>query len=194
MSVRFSILGLIGLVTFAAVACQTLMHPGSWWASILITATLAAIGIQSLRVLLLAGQRRASSLGWLLFAVAYLAVTTGPWLADTFGRQMITTHGLAYAQNRWPNNNVQVQGGAWFNVNGRALQFIDSTSSTIWIDNGLGYSGFVPAGNAAAIYPSQGALIHPFQVAGHWLFAWIAGAIGAAIGGHFYRRSAASKH
>lgn len=175
MSFRISLLGLIGLVTLAGLACAALVQPSAAWLSVVVSLTAAAIVVQTLRALLFGGRRSAAASGWLLFAVAYLAITLGPWLGDHVGPQLLTSRAIEHARAKWPEQlsaaeGLTVSGGVNINngvIDGVAVDY-------------LLYSPSVPFQRPAVNY---------FRHSAHWLFAWLAGWLGAALAAHFHGRS-----
>jgi hypothetical protein len=183
VSLRFSLLGLIGLVTLSSLGCAALVQPGPLWLGVLVTLTACAIAWQTLRALQLAGAARASALGWLVFAVAYLAVALGPWLGRHVGTQLLSTKLLAYAQLNWrqedpasfspPVQPITIWSHGW-------TQAVDGTSSTVFTSTG---NSWLPL-----IVPQPAPGVNVFQVSGHWLFAWMAGWLGSGIALQCWRR------
>jgi hypothetical protein len=181
MSLRFSLLGLIGLVSLSALACAALVQPGPGWLSVVVTLTAVAVGVQILRAVFAPNAVRAAAVGWLVFVVGYLAVALGPWLGQHVGPQLLSTEGLAYAQVNWRKEDpsapvVQQQLGYNNNV---WQTLLDGTSGTIQFNNG-------PWAIPLVVQP-QATSVNCFQLSGHWLCAWLAGWLGAAVATHFQR-------
>ena len=181
MNFRFSLLGLIGLTTFAGLASAALVQPSIGWTSVIISLTGALLCWQVLRAMLSTGPSRAAAVGWLVFAIGYLALVLGPWLGGHLGPRLITSRGLAYAQVEWhklPANPGNVQTQQWIDWSGpinNGGPYYVNPSNTLLLDSGLvaytGGSDVLESATAA----------HHFQLAGHWLFAWIAGWLGSAL-------------
>jgi hypothetical protein len=184
MNLRFSLLGLIGLTTFAGLASAALVQPSIGWASVIVSLTGAMLCWQVLRVILTAGESRAAAIGWLLFAIGYLAIVMGPWLSTYLGPSLLSSRGLVYAQVQWhklpidSGNPQAIQLYDWngrININSINGIDIDSTSNTILMDSGwISY----PAGSGVA---ESATAAHHFHLAGHWLFAWVAGWLGGLV-------------
>ena len=179
MSFRFSLLGLIGLTTFAGLASAALVQPGFGWASVITSATCAMFCWQVLRAMFTTGQSRAAAVGWLVFAVGYLALILGPWLSSHLGPHLLTSRGLVYAQVEWhkaPLNPSNAQAQQWIDWNGQinSPPYFGSVG-TLVPDGGL----VSYAASTAAV--DQAVVAHHFQLSGHWLFAWIAGWLGALV-------------
>jgi len=179
MSLRFSLLGLIGLTTFAGLASAALVQPGVGWASFIISATGAMLCWQVLRAMLTTGQPRAAAVGWLVFAIGYLALVLGPWLSSHVGPHLLTSRGLVYAQVQWHKvplspNNPQAQ--QWIDWSGQInnTSYVGSGGTLILDSSWVSYA-------ASTAVVDQAVVAHHFQLSGHWLFAWIAGWLGALI-------------
>src|SRR5688572_19025651 len=97
MNLRFSLFGLISLVTFAALACGALTKPGEGWLTVVVSLTAGAFIVQVLRAIDTSGQSRAAATGWLLFVSFYVALFAGPWLGANIGPHLLSTKGLAIA-------------------------------------------------------------------------------------------------
>jgi hypothetical protein len=184
MTLRFSLLGLIGLTTLAGLASAALVQPSAEWTSVVVSLTVAAVGWQVLRAIFCTGPARAAARGWLVFAVGYLAVALGPWLSSHLAPQLISSKALVYAQMHWRKESLPQQNAPYYNVltdfnwNG----VYDGTSSTIWIDPGWnGRYSAISSGvdpNAPANY---------FQFTGHWLCAWLFGLVGSVVAAQLHR-------
>jgi hypothetical protein len=173
------------MVTWAGLASAALVQPGIGWLTVVATLTASAIAWQVLRVVLLGGSRRAAAAGWLLFAIGYLTIARGPWLGQTIGPRLISSQALHYAQVNWRKEDPSAQQAAyqqlqvWNDLTGR---IVDGTSSTIWFDvNSYAYKLTSPT-------PAQAPVVNYFQLSGHWLCAWLAGWLGAAVATHYERR------
>jgi hypothetical protein len=197
MMLRFSLLQLVGLVSLAGLASAALVHPGPGWLSVVVTLTVAVIAGQTLRAVLLVGEARAAAIGWLLFAVAYLALAVGPWLGEQVGPSLLSSKGLAYAQVQWRKESSEEAYSADYlrrlslDLTGVPTIYDGTSNTLVWTTevnvNTWGYgqpSGLWWPVNAAAASP-----VNCFRVSGHWLFAWVAGWLGAAIAVMLQRRS-----
>jgi hypothetical protein len=182
MTLRFSLLGLIGLTTLAGLASAALVQPSANWTSVVVSLTALAVIWQVLRTIFSTGQARAAACGWLLFAISYLAVALGPWLSSQLAPQLISSRALAYAQVHWrketpPNGTPPYQVLTDLNLNGQiySTSVFDPTSD-VWIDPG--WNGRYIA-TAAGIDPAASASY--FLLSGHWLAAWVFGLIGSIV-------------
>jgi hypothetical protein len=190
MTLRFSLLGLIGFTTLAALASATLVQPGVGWTSLVVSLTAGMLAWQVLRLLLTTGPSRAAAAGWLLFAIGYLAIVFAPSTDTRLAPHLLSSKLLAYAQTHWhkmESSGAPVQ--QWLDWNGRvninspnALIF-DSTGNTLWSD---GAWGGVSLLHPVTVNPVPPGLC--FQLTGHWLCAWLAGWIGAVLAVQFQRR------
>lgn len=182
MNFRFSLLTLIGLTTLAGLGCAALVKPSDTWLSIVVSLTAAAIIVQVLRAILCEGQQRAAALGWLMFAIAYLALTIGPWLDTNVGPRLLTSQAISKAQQKWPEalNPPQESPAPMLRVMGD-FDVNDGNLSMSWTQ----------ASNSLLVYHlSSGLAYQPpvpnyFQLSAHWLFAWIAGWFGAVLATFF---------
>jgi hypothetical protein len=184
MNLRFSLLSLIGLTTLAGLASAALAKPSVEWLSVVVSLTVGAIFVQAFRALLFGGPSRAAAIGWLFFVTAYLALTIGPWLNTHVGPQLVTSQALAYAQAHWRKDSppAYVHDVSRLNVN------------QVWIDlmsgrrtNTLEYANELWTIGGDTFMASS----NHFQLSGHWLCAWLAGWLGAALATHFHAKSRA---
>lgn len=184
MTLRFSLLGLLGLTSFAAFACAALARPDPGWLSVIVSVTALIAVLQLLRAVLLSGECRAAAAGWLLFACAYVALFAGPWLNANFAPQLLTSKGLAFAQARWRKDQPQPQVQL---VNG----YVDPGYST-WFDPNIINTNVLTVVSTNTYPATTGDSAIPgvlFLLTGQWLSAWVAGWIGAAVAVHLYRRT-----
>ena len=192
MILRFSLRDLVGFVTFAGLASAALVQPGPMWLSVVVTLTAGIFVWQAVRAAVGVGEARAAAVGWLLFAAAYLAVTIGPWLSEQVGPKLLSSRGLAYAPENWRTESTQDYVVDYNHPIGLDLLGVmptDGTSNSfIWTDYDLngriyrtgGWSPFTPGGVP----------VNLFRASGQWLFAWLAGWLGAAIAVFLHRQTA----
>jgi hypothetical protein len=194
MSLRFSLLGLVAFITFAGLASAALVRPSVEWLSVVVTLTVMLIVLQILRATVGKGERRASATGWLLFALVYLALAIGPWSAETIGPQLLSSQGLAYAQTHWRKESPSVAYASDYvqMVNQFAYPLTDVSSSFVWT-TGVDRSGWGSQQLSNAWWSTSGQPVNCFRAAGHWLCAWLAGWLGAAIAVQLQRRRAATQ-
>ena len=191
---RFSLLQLIGLVSLAGLASAALVQPGPGWLSVVVTLTVSVIAGQTLRAVMLVGEARAAAIGWLLFAVAYLAIAIGPWLSDQVGPGLLSSKALAYAQTQWRKESADNYSAEYLrriNLNQLGASTIyDGTSSAFILGSDLYVNGW-GYGQPSwwQVNTATGSPVNCFRASGHWLFAWVAGWLGAAIAAMLQRRS-----
>ncbi|HEX5103293.1 MAG TPA: hypothetical protein VFV87_05755 [Pirellulaceae bacterium] len=186
MTLRFSLLSLIGLTTLAGLASAALVQPGVGWTSVVVSLTVAMFAWQVLRAILTNDDSRAAAIGWIFFAAAYLAIVLGPWLSSRLGPQLLSSRALVHAQVNWRKESInlpldeyqrRVGLDLWgLPVEGRAPSLIfDTSGSALWTTQ------VISAG------PSPTDSANHFQLSGHWLCAWLAGWIGAVLAAQFWR-------
>ena len=192
MILRFSLLQLVGFVTFAALASAALVQPGPRWLSVVVSLTAAIFVWQAVRAAVGAGESRVAAIGWLVFAAAYLALTLGPWLSEQVGPTLLSSKGLAYAQENWRKESAQDYSAQYMRQLGLdiwGMMPTDGTSNTLyWTDYDLNGRINLTVGSPAA--SPAGIPVNIFRASGQWLFAWLAGWLGAAIAVFLYRRAA----
>jgi hypothetical protein len=185
MKFRFSLLGLLGLTTLCGLAAGALVQPSSLWLSLIVSLTVLAIIVQTVRVLLAEGQSRAAAVGWLLFAVSYLAIALGPWLSANLGPQLATSRGIDFALERIPASDANLsysgdQSGNVFQTPRFNLNSVNTVNAS-----GLDVNYDVLVANQLVTNMS-GLVGHEyrryyFTHSAHWLAAWLTGWLGAAI-------------
>jgi len=187
MKLRFSLLGLIGLTSLAAFACAALARPDAGWLSVIVSLTALVATLQLLRALLLPGESRAAACGWLLFACVYVALFAGPWLSANVAPALLPAKGIAYAQASWHPAQHQPEVVGW----SADYSFLKLEQVTINANSGaLTLVPVLASGNAIPV-PTASSVGGLFVLTGHWLFAWIAGWLGAVLAVHLQRRAAA---
>jgi hypothetical protein len=195
MNLRFSLLSLIGLTTFAALASAALVHPGMGWTSVVVTLTVATLAWQVLRALLTTGETRAAGVGWMVFAIGYLALVLAPWLSNRIGPRLLSSQALNYAQFNWRHEDPA--GGLAeyqrrINLELFGLPFVDATSNnSVWLDMNGNWT--IPTSMGSSLVAANPVAANHFQLSGHWLCAWLAGWLGSLLAVHFQRRAAADR-
>jgi len=188
MNLRFSLLSLLGLTTLAGLGSAALAKPSDEWLSVVVSLTVGAIFVQTFRALLFDGPSRVAAVGWLFFVTAYLALAIGPWLHAHVGPQLVTSQALAYAQVHWRKEPSATNFEDWKRA------YVNQT----WLDVTGTWMTTNPTGNNVFLNYDSGLLLaagtsppepNRFQLSGHWLFAWLAGWLGAALATHFQARS-----
>jgi hypothetical protein len=89
---RLSIRSLMAFIVAAAVSLAALRNANELWAGMLLIVALAAVGFALMGAAILRGKERHWWAGFAFFGGAYLALTVGPWLGNTFRPQLGTTH------------------------------------------------------------------------------------------------------
>lgn len=183
MSLRFSLLGLIALVSVAGLASAALVTPSAWWLSVVVSLVALVLIIQLVRAALTTGSARASAIGWLLLASSYVALTQAPWLKDQIGGQLITTRALVHAQVHWRKESADMPYDAY--VRRLALDPWGwgqvASGATLTIDNSALWMTYA----VNDLMASQG--VNFFQLSGQWLWTLAAGWLGSVLAGVFYR-------
>lgn len=192
MTLRFSLLSLIGLTTLAGLASAALVQPGSGWTTVVVSLTAATLVWQVLRVFLTAGESRAAAVGWLVFVIGYLGLVLAPWLATHAGPQLLSSRALTYAQVHWRKEDPAGSLSGYqrpVNLDVLGMPVYDGTSNTVWLDvSGTGtWTTQVNLGTGSSI--ANPATANHFQLSGHWLCAWLAGWLGGVLAVQFQRRS-----
>ncbi len=194
MSLRFSLLGLVALLSFVGLACAALVRPGPEWLSVVVSLTVLLIGYQSLRAILERGPARAAAIGWLMFALAYLALTIGPWLGEQVGPKLLSSRALAYAQSNWRKESTEEYSNDYvgrININHFvAPTIIDGTTNTLLWTTDVDLDGRVDLQMADRWWGGEAAPFNCFRAAGHWLSAWVAGCLGGTIAVMLQQRAA----
>jgi hypothetical protein len=180
---RFSLLALIALTTFAGLACAALAQPSLHWLTIVVTLTALMFEWQFVRLLVCNEARRAAAGGWLLFACVYLGLVFGPWTQQRLAPSLLSSQVLRAAERKWFPETVayQVDLGYWpsQSVSGRInINVLPTTDYSQLVS-------YIAAGPAP--FSSQASLFH---LTGHWLFAWLAGWLGGWLAAAFQRRAA----
>jgi hypothetical protein len=184
MTLRFSLLGLIGLTTFAGLASAALVQPSVEWTSIVVSLTVAAVFWQVLRAIFSTGQPRAAACGWLLFAIGYLAVALGPWLSSHVAPHLLSSKGLQYAQENWRKESPPNAGQQQQIYLGMNDQIISGLSNTIVVNSDPGWgNGY----NIIAAGADPTVTANYFHLSGHWLCAWLFGLIGSIVAVQLHR-------
>jgi len=107
---QFSIAGLLGVVTFVAVACAALVKPSEWWASILVTTTVVAIVAAGLSAWFHRGPRRNFAASFTVVGAAYLWLVFGHAFSATMGARLLTTFHVI-GQSLW--TCILAAAGGW---------------------------------------------------------------------------------
>ena len=101
----FSLLMFLGLITVTALGCFALVNRSPWAASIVMSLTMATLGIG---VLLAIVFRRATRIFWVAFSLTgcvYMQFSMNPWLSN-FGASMVSTRVLVLAWTQVEKNST----------------------------------------------------------------------------------------
>jgi hypothetical protein len=88
---RFSIRALMVIIVVAAVSLAGLRNANDLWAGAMMTATLMALGVAVMAVVILRGPERVASAGFAFFGIAYLMLAVGPSFGNNVERRLVTT-------------------------------------------------------------------------------------------------------
>lgn len=97
---QFSLVALLGLVSFAAVGSAALCRPNEWWTSGLVTAAAAAVVVAALAAAITRGRSQAFAGGFALAGGAYLLLVFGPGFAERVGPRLLSSRALAHLVHR----------------------------------------------------------------------------------------------
>jgi hypothetical protein len=150
-----------------------LLYGNDWWLSGLTTLTVFAWLAGLLVVIYQQGPVRATATGAVIASFAYWLLALGPWLSTSVGPTLLTSRLLSHA-------DVLLHGGV---PQTQTLAVIAPSPSTIYQTGGpynISGSGAltwsVPTTTTIAMpTPLNGSV---FQSLGHWLFIWLAAAVG----------------
>jgi len=188
---QFSMAGLLGAVTFVAVACAALAKPSEPWASILVTATVVAIGAAALSAWFRRGPRRSFAAGFAVVGATYLWLVFGQALSTTIGARLLTTRALVYAESKWRGEvsininafpyplNTSVSATADYDADG-FVDLVVGNPPTLYTNNGNGT--FMAVSSKTLTPPS------PFYAIGQSLWTWILAAAGGWVAAHWHAR------
>jgi hypothetical protein len=181
---QFSVASLLGVVTFAAVACAALVKPSEWWASFLVTTTVVAIVAAGLSAWFRL-PRRMFAAGFAIVGRLYLWLLFGHGFSTTIGPRLLTTKALVYAETKWHgegfNDLISPQGVGTtdFDVDGYVDLFV-ANRLALYTNNGNG--------TFKAVSSKDCALSSPFHVIGQSLWTWIMAAAVGWFAAHWHAR------
>jgi hypothetical protein len=92
---RVSIAGLMVVVLISALGVAALKAATPLWASIVLTTTLALLGLAILGAMFRSGDRRAFWAGFAVFGWGYLTLAFGPWFATEIEPKLATSLAIA---------------------------------------------------------------------------------------------------
>jgi hypothetical protein len=186
---RLSIRSLMSFIVVSAVGLAALRNANELWAGMLLLVALAAVGFASMGAAVLRGQERCWWAGFAYFGGAYMALTVGPWLSDTFRPQLGTTRLLDHLQQLMFASGPQTV---------RDIALSPSALIAQKLETELAQARQVtrnPDADPAVqvlkrrLQAVQGQLAtKDFHSIGHSLFAILAGLVGGAAAGWLYEK------
>jgi hypothetical protein len=191
---RLSIRSLMAFIVAAAVGLAALRNANELWAGMLLLVALAAVGFALMGAAILRGKERYWWAGFAFFGGAYLALSVGPWLSDTFRPQLGTTHLLDHLQQLMFASGPQAL---------RAVQVRSLSLQAQKLETELARVARNPDADPAVqvlmmkLQAAQGQLAanktaaphtEDFHSVGHSLFAILAGLVGGAAARWLYVR------
>jgi hypothetical protein len=129
---RFSLLGLMAVVAYVAVACAAVRYSTELWASGLFT---LAVVLQMVAVVCVACRSESAWAGFLVFGGGYLLLALGPWSQSM--PPLITSHGITWLDQKLHGEAPQtaafaVSGSPWVKsyttVNASQILLWDATT------------------------------------------------------------------
>src|SRR5262245_18485591 len=92
--VRFSLISLMVMVAYVALACAALRYATDLWSSGMFTLAVVLQMVALLCTVFRREQTRAAWIGFLVFGGGYLLLTCGPWSHE--GSDLVTSQGLVW--------------------------------------------------------------------------------------------------
>jgi hypothetical protein len=177
---RFTLVHLLLLTFFAAVAAAAITHPTELWATSLYTAMLLSLMLAIVAALVTSGPRRAFFTGFAVFGATYFLLVSGPFAA-TVGEEHLTTRSLKWVGEKLAAKNLvpELKPAEGEQPDGFWLDVSDSATVRVW-DVTTGQE--VAAGTPAAQ--------QRFLRIGQSLWALLWGLVGGWVGGGLFAASA----
>ena len=197
MSFRFSLRQLLVVIAVSAVACAALARPSYLWHSGIVTFVVSVMTAMLIAAIVDHQRTRAFAVGWLLFAIGYLAVVLGPWTGAQIAPQLLTTKALANLEAKWHADQPSPPlfppaATSYTDWNG------DGTID-LWV-NDPGLYGQPLGGSGAVLWnvntgrlvsrsgPEVSVNYSVFQATAHWLVALVLGQFGGSLASALARR------
>jgi hypothetical protein len=178
-SPRFSIRSIMATVLFAAVGLSALRHASDLTASLVVSATLLALGVATLGAAFLRGRRRAYWAGFAAFGWGYAALSSGPWAAEAIGPRLATTKLLEYAG---PHIDLAPDDSQPLYLYTTLATASTTSPPQILADVPVTTRLFTTPPGAMVV----GAASEPFLRVGHGLFTLILALLGGAVARRFH--------
>lgn len=170
---RFTIRGLIALVTLVAVAVAALRDGSAFWDSVTFSATLFILVSSILSAIHFSGRSRAFWIGFALCGSVYFGVSLLPEVRT----RLLTTRALAYLGRLIPSVRVDL-------TNNQDPE----ERSKVLMPNGSTRPGVVLGieGGTGKLYASRGGPSEYFYPIGHSLWALVLGLLGGLLSRYLY--------
>jgi hypothetical protein len=193
MSLRFSLLSLLGLVTFSGLAFAALVATGRaapdsqapyWWSSAVATVTIAMLIVCLLGAFFSAGRARASWAGAAVAGLVYWLLVFSSWFGEGIGAKLITSKGIAWADEKIRSLQPPPQPPAivWSFPSGPG-----GVNPVAWpyVANVNGPAGYYTV-QAVQPPPPTGLPSTPFQEIAQYVLIWPLALLGGVVAGVMY--------
>jgi hypothetical protein len=100
---RFSLLTLLGITAYVALAAAALSSVNEFWESVAVTLAVAVHPVAAVGLMFRRDRRRAFWTGCLLFAATYTMLVFGPWFDSRVGTRLMTTYALKHFEPQRQN-------------------------------------------------------------------------------------------
>jgi hypothetical protein len=105
---RFSLLTLLGITAYIALAAAALSSANEFWESVAVTLAVAVHPVAAVGLLFRRDRRRAYWTGCLMFAATYTLLVFGPWFNTRIGSRLLTTYALQRFEPDLPRDRQQI--------------------------------------------------------------------------------------
>jgi hypothetical protein len=160
-------------IGFLAVAAVALYYANDWWQSGIMTISILAWLGGMLAAIYGVPDRRPLVVGALVASLLYVLFALGPWFRGHVGPWLVTSQAIAHVETKWLGRQpsqilVPVVQPTW-------TSYPVITGGGGYVNLGIGGS---PMGSSTFMIQQSIAVPGRFAEIGHWLFAWIAAAVG----------------